>query len=101
MIVTDKSDQIVGDVYFHINNGGVNINVIDCPKGGPTIIIESEHFGHKTAGIELHVHPDMLKEIADMFSKAAEYKFKNKPHIFAIGGPRDPIYPAQRLYETQ
>lgn len=63
---------VVNGVYSHINNGGVAFCVTN--ESGPTVNIQSSHFGHLTNHIQLHITKDGLKKLGKMFMDASEYE---------------------------
>lgn len=68
------SERKIGDAYFHINNGGVEISVVDGGNG-PTLKISASHFGHKTNGMELMVSPGHLLQLGEMLVAASKESF--------------------------
>lgn len=71
MVMDNK--PVVNSVYEHINNGGVTFAVTN--ENGPTIEIQSSHFGNMTNGITLHVTISSLQNLAEMFAEAAKCNF--------------------------
>lgn len=66
-----SNEPVVNGVYSHINNGGVAFCVTN--ESGPTVNIQSSHFGHLTNHIQLHVTKDGLKKLGEMFLAASEH----------------------------
>lgn len=66
-----SDNKVVGEVYVHIGNGGLNFAVKD--DEGPTIEIKAYHFGHTTNTTCIFTDKKTLKEIGEMFIKASEY----------------------------
>lgn len=64
--------RTIEEVYCHIENGGVTFSVVDDGEG-PTIRIQSAHYGNNKIKHDLHVTTRELALLGSMFSKAAEY----------------------------
>ena len=68
------AEKIIGEVYFHISNGGVTFQIID--EGfGATIQIDIAHMGHTTNKIKLHTNQDGIKKLAELLRKAKKIKY--------------------------
>lgn len=68
------AEKMIGEVYFHINNGGLTFQVID--EGfGATIQIEMSHMGHTTNKIKLHTNKDGIKALAKLLKKAKNVEY--------------------------
>jgi hypothetical protein len=85
--------EVAGHVYCHINNGGVAFSVVD-EGNGPVVRIDSSHFGTNTMKHDLHVSPNELKLLAEMFTKAAAHQSYSETYCCAakadkIGGVAD------------
>jgi len=65
--------EVAGNVYCHINNGGVAFSVVD-EGNGPVVRIDSSHFGTNSMRHDLHVSPKELLLLAEMFKNAAAYQ---------------------------
>lgn len=63
---------VVNGVHNHINNGGVAFCVTN--EAGPTVNIQSSHFGHLTNHIQLHVTKEGLRKLGEMFIEASKYE---------------------------
>ena len=85
--------EVAGHVYCHINNGGVAFSVVD-EGNGPVVRIESSHFGTNTMKHDVHVGPNELKLLAELFTKAAAHQGYSETYCCAakadkIGGTAD------------
>ena len=55
-----------GNVYFHINNGGININVLNNKYNDnevPVLNINSRHFGIQTNDIRIPMTADDMEKL--------------------------------------
>lgn len=68
-------EETLGEVYFHVNNGGTTVEVGQDGKGHPVIRVVSTHFGNVTGWLELSVTCAKLAELAQMFQLCASHAF--------------------------
>jgi hypothetical protein len=61
--------------YFHINNGGVCLDVIDNGDNGTRVDIWAGHFGNRTNGIRLFTDAGSLRKLGKMLIGASKHKF--------------------------
>lgn len=75
----------LGNVYLHLNNGGVTFEVQD--HVGPTIIINSSSFGNIDHILRVFTNSDGLREIGEMFITASKHKFRQEEYVCAAKIP--------------
>jgi hypothetical protein len=69
-------------LYFHINNGGVSLEVEDTTHG-PLLSMSASHFGHPTSKTGVYIRPEMFKDLAAFFTELSERKFCTPSHTMA------------------
>jgi hypothetical protein len=69
-------------LYFHINNGGVSLEVEDTTHG-PLLSMSASHFGHPTSKTGVYIKPSMFKDLAAFFTELSERKFCTPSHSMA------------------
>ncbi len=90
----------IGNVYCHINNGGVQFSIID-DGNGPTICVDSMHFGNNKVQHTIHVSKEALVKLADMFSRAAEYDSFSDDYCHAARSEERPDDVGWEEHETE
>lgn len=72
-----KVCEVIGEVYFHINNGGITFEVKD--EGfGPTIEINATHMGHITNKIKLHTNKHGINMLASLLNEAKMVEYSKE-----------------------
>lgn len=69
-------ENSLGEVYLHINNGGVTFEIGEDRHGFPVIRVASTHFGHLTGLLELSLTQERLNKLSGLLKAACEHKFK-------------------------
>lgn len=88
-----------GSVYGHIGNGGVTFTVCNSVGFGPSLKIESSHFGNNIHTHTVLVSPGFLKELGQMLLNCSDKKFsevycyalktKSEKEADCCSGPQD------------
>lgn len=76
-----NNEDIKGQVYFHINNGGVNFKIINS-EFGPLLKMEASHFGSPTGSVGVYVKKDDLVYLRNAIDHAINEEF-NKDYCCA------------------
>lgn len=70
-------ENIIAEQYLHIGNSGVTFQVVDMGHG-PTIRVLSSSLGNMVHQFTLHVRPENLTALGEMFKDAAGFKFSQQ-----------------------
>lgn len=62
--------RVIGNLYFHVNNGGMDFSVRDMGFG-PTLRLEYGHFGSHRSSLDIDVTKESLRYLRSMCFKAA------------------------------
>jgi len=73
--MTMFADDVIGEVYLHVSNGGLTVSVVEDGHG-PTLVIRFGFFGHNQI-LRVHIMPEGLDQLAALFSSAARHEYPN------------------------
>jgi hypothetical protein len=75
-------EKVISEVYLHVSNSGLNIQVTDIGHG-PAITFQSSSFGNIATTHTTFTDVEGLKAIRDMLNKAIAHEGYSKTYVHA------------------
>lgn len=77
---------VVGSVYLHVGNSGLNVAVLN--ERGPTLLLETHSFGNLNSTLKVFTTVNGLRELRDLLDRALSTEF-SKPYCCAAEAESD------------